>query len=227
MTVRAVLFDVGNTLLTLDYPRLARGVAGVAGVPVSVDGLVAAAPTAARALEGGGADDRDRAVVYLETLLRLVGVPPGAMGAVRSRLAELHRERHLWTGVASGTAEALDRLRRSGRRLGVVSNGDGRVDGALAAAGLRRFFEVVVDSRQVGVEKPDPRIFHAALERLGVRPPEALYVGDVYEVDVLGARAAGMDAVLLDPAGREPGRDVPVVRSLTELADALVGRSRD
>ena len=83
----------------------------------------------------------------------------------------------------------------------MVSNSDGRVEQALAAAGLRHYFDVVIDSALVGVEKPDPRIFHAALEALGVAPEEALYVGDLYDIDVLGARAAGLDAV---SAGR-PG----------------------
>ena len=137
------------------------------------------------------------------------------MREVRDCLSDLHRERHLWCSVRERTHEALARLRAAGLRLGVVSNSDGRVEQALDAAGLRDYFDVVVDSALVGVEKPDPAIFRAALDALGVAPEEALYVGDLYEVDVVGARAAGIEAVLLtpvEPAARR-GRAAPPARS--------------
>ncbi len=133
-----------------------------------------------------------------------------------------HGERHLWSGGQAGTAAALSRLRAAGVRLGVVSNSDGRVEQALVAAGLGGHFDVIVDSKLAGVEKPDPRIFHAALDRLGVEPTAALYVGDVYEVDVIGARNAGLDAALVgvSASGAVPG--VPCARTVTELVDTLL-----
>jgi putative hydrolase of the HAD superfamily len=110
----------------------------------------------------------------------------------------------------------------------VVSNSDGRVEEALVAAGLRDCFDVVLDSALVGVEKPDPAIFRAALAALGVAPDEALYVGDLYDVDVVGARAAGMEAVLLvpDAAGPGPGPDCRRISSLAVLADDLLDGGR-
>jgi putative hydrolase of the HAD superfamily len=85
----------------------------------------------------------------------------------------------------------------------------------------------VLDSALVGVEKPDPAIFRAALDALGVAPGEALYVGDLYDVDVVGARAAGMEAVLLLPDTTAPGPDCRRFTSLAALADGLLkgGRS--
>jgi putative hydrolase of the HAD superfamily len=128
--------------------------------------------------------------------------------------------------VAERSAESLARLRQAGLKLGVVSNSDGRVEQALAAAGLREYFDVVIDSALVGVEKPDPRIFHAALEALGVAPEEALYVGDLYEIDVLGARAAGMEAVLLGASADMSEPNCRVAASIPELVDHLLsGRS--
>jgi putative hydrolase of the HAD superfamily len=79
----------------------------------------------------------------------------------------------------------------------------------------------VIDSRLAGVEKPEPRIFHLALDVLGISPDEALYVGDVYEVDVVGARRAGLRAALVDPAGVHAGRDVPSAPSVGLLVDRL------
>jgi putative hydrolase of the HAD superfamily len=98
--------------------------------------------------------------------------------------------------------------------------------GALEAAELLEFFEVVIDSALAGVEKPDPAIFHAALEALGVPARDALYVGDLYDVDVLGARAAGMDAVLFAPGEAAAVAGCRTVRSLSALADYLLPGER-
>ena len=219
--VRAVLFDAGNTLLFLEYGRLAEGVAAVCGIPLTGADLARCAPAAAQALERGHGPDQERASAYLERLFRLAGVPADCWPEVRTTLYAMHAERHLWSGVDPRTGEALARLRRRGLLLGVVSNSDGRVEAALAAAGLRDCFDVVIDSRLAGVEKPEPRIFHLALDVLGVAPHDALYVGDVYEIDVVGARRAGMAAALVDPAGLHAARDVPSAPSVGTLMDRL------
>ena len=86
----------------------------------------------------------------------------------------------------------------------MVSNSDGRAERHLENAGVREGIEFVVDSHRVGVEKPDPRIFAIALERLGTAPERALYVGDIRSVDETGARAAGLHFVLIDPWGITP-----------------------
>jgi HAD superfamily hydrolase (TIGR01509 family) len=220
--LRAVLFDAGNTLLFLDYVRMAAAVGAVLGLPLTGPGLAAGARAAARAMEAPRAGDRERAGAYLEALFLEAGVPAGRMAEVRETLTRLHGERHLWSGVAADTPGALRRLRAAGLRLGVVSNSDGRVEEALEAAGLRRYLDVVVDSTLAGVEKPDPAIFRTALDALGVAPSQALYVGDLYDVDVIGANAAGIPAVLLlEPGGVAPA-GCPAVGSIGALADDLL-----
>jgi putative hydrolase of the HAD superfamily len=94
-----------------------------------------------------------------------------------------------------GAAAALAALRRAGRRCAVVSNFDGRLPGLLDALGLLAALDAVVVPGSVGAAKPDPRIFAAALARLGARPDEAVFVGDDHERDLAGARAAGIAAV--------------------------------
>lgn len=220
--LRAVLFDAGNTLVFLDYARLAEGVGRALGLRLTGEGLSRHASDAARAMELAGGTDQQRAAAYLEALFLLSGIPAERLGDLRDCLARMHRERHLWSSVAARSAESLARLRAAGLRLGVVSNSDGRVEQALEAAGLRDYFDVVVDSALAGVEKPDPRIFQAALDALGVAPGEALYVGDLFEVDILGARAAGIEAVLLAAPG---GRTEPPCRtagSIENLVDELL-----
>jgi methylmalonyl-CoA mutase, C-terminal domain len=220
--LRAVLFDAGNTLVFLDYDRMAQGVGSALGLALTGEALAARAPEAAAAMERSAGTDQERAAAYLEALFRFGGVPVDRMGEVRDCLGRMHAERHLWCSVQDRTRESLGRLRAAGLRLGIVSNSDGRVDQALEAAGLREYFNVVIDSSLVGVEKPDPAIFRAALDALGVAPHEALYVGDLYEVDIVGAQAAGMEAVLLTSSSTEPGRPCRTTSSIHALVNALL-----
>lgn len=222
MKYRAVLFDAGGTLLFLDYPRLAAGVGAACGITLTEAALRAAAPEAARELERASGEDRERAGRYLHALLTGAGVPAGSWDVAEAALRAMHRERHLWSGGDERTAPALARLRAAGVRLGVVSNSDGRVAGALAAAGLAGHFDVVVDSALAGVEKPDPHIFELALEAIGVDADEALYVGDVYEVDVIGARNAGLAAALVGAAERDWPEPVSSAPSVADLVDILL-----
>ena len=117
--------------------------------------------------------------------------------------------------------EALGSLREQGLRLLVVSNSDGTVERGLAEVGLRRHLDAVIDSALVGFEKPDPRIFLHALECAGVSGRHALHVGDLYHADVTGARAAGVNAVLLDPFDDWEGVDCERARDLVELEQRL------
>jgi putative hydrolase of the HAD superfamily len=89
---------------------------------------------------------------------------------------------------------------------------------------LREYFDVVIDSSVFGTEKPDPAIFRAALEALDVAPEEALFVGDLYDVDVVGARAAGMEAVLLTSTGVGQNPPCHTAASIDELVDVLLVR---
>jgi len=91
----------------------------------------------------------------------------------------------------------------------------------LAASGIARFFEVVVTSQGCGFAKPDPRILRIALDGLGVRPREAVYVGDDPAVDGAAARAAGVPFIWVDRGdarrGARPRRRVLVLAELQRL----------
>ncbi len=103
----------------------------------------------------------------------------------------------------------------------MISNSDGGIGPLLHRCGLGECFLSITDSGHVGCEKPDARIFRAALNTLDIAPGEAVYVGDVYSVDYLGARAAGMQALLFDVAGVYAHRDLPHISDLTDLTAAL------
>jgi putative hydrolase of the HAD superfamily len=106
---------------------------------------------------------------------------------------------------------------------GVISNSNGSVRSILEATGLAPYLDFVLDSAVVGVEKPDPRIFRLGLERAGVPAAAAVYVGDLYSIDVLGARGAGLDAVLLDPRGHWGRRDCRLARGIEHAVRLCLG----
>jgi putative hydrolase of the HAD superfamily len=114
----------------------------------------------------------------------------------------------------------LEALRARGAGLAVVSNWDVSLHDVLERTGLRDLVDAVVISAELGAAKPDPAIFHVALQALGVQAGDALHVGDSLEQDVRGAMAAGVAAVLVvrDGAVAPPG--VPSVSSLDELLTA-------
>ena len=111
----------------------------------------------------------------------------------------------------------LRALRERGVRLVVVSNWDVSLHDVLERTGLRPLVDTVVISAELGVAKPDPAIFRAALDRLGADAKGALHVGDSVEHDVVGARAAGIDAVLVARNGAAPPEGVRTIASLAEL----------
>lgn len=116
---------------------------------------------------------------------------------------------------------ALDRLRDAGFRLGLISNTEENIRPVLARTGLEERFEALVLSAAVGIEKPDPAIFRLALEWMHVVPERAVFVGDFYSIDVVGARGAGIQPILLDAAGLSSDRVCLRLASLGELADLL------
>jgi putative hydrolase of the HAD superfamily len=145
------------------------------------------------------------------------GIPEEELPTYGEHFRRLHGEASLWRIVRPGTMEALERLKSAGFRLAIVSNAEGQIDSDARRYGLHPFFDVIIDSHVVGVAKPDPRIFHIALERLGVAPDEARFAGDIYSIDILGARAAGIEAALIDQHDRYSWIDHAKIRHMSEL----------
>lgn len=110
-------------------------------------------------------------------------------------------------------------LKSKGVRLGVVSNRSRPFLDVLEKHEIGAFFDLTLAAGEIDTWKPDPRIFVYAAERLGVKPEDALYVGDNYYADILGAQQAGMPAVLYDP--RQVFSNVSCLK-ITQLADLLV-----
>jgi HAD superfamily hydrolase (TIGR01509 family) len=169
--------------------------------------------------------DSSRWRAYARTLMAELRCSGEALERVREAMRARHEAGDLWTYVEDGTVETLEQIKDGGYRLGIVSNADGRVATFLARAGLADHFDVIVDSGIFGVEKPDPRIFLHACEQLRVDPKGTLYVGDVYEVDALGARHAGLTPVILAGAAGADW-DCAVIQSLAEIPALLMNEMR-
>jgi HAD superfamily hydrolase (TIGR01549 family) len=146
---------------------------------------------------GGGHEDGWR--VFMGSWLELAGVTPSAVDGAVDALREAHDAFNLWRRVPEDLIDSLERVRAAGITVGVVSNSEGKLGRLFDRLGLSQLFDVVVDSAHEGVRKPDPAIFLLACQRLDVAPEDCLYAGDIPEVDVVGARAAGLEAALIDP----------------------------
>lgn len=224
-SVRTLLLDAGGVLVRPRFERVAQALRS-RGVEVEAAALAAAEPRAKKALDlppsPVPSTDEQRAWHYFDLVLAEAGVARSA--ATDAALVELkawHDRHNLWEDVPAGVRASLERFREAGLRLAVVSNANGTLKEVLDRLGLSAAFDAILDSAVEGVEKPDPRLFRLALQRLGAGAETAVHVGDLYHVDVVGARAAGVRPVLLDEAGLYEGVDCPRVRSLADLAAHL------
>jgi putative hydrolase of the HAD superfamily len=216
--IPAVLLDALGTLVELErpWPRLVDELAA-RGVVVGEDDARAAMLAEMayyrahhdEAVDWAALKDLRRrcaAVVQeqLQTSLPLDDVLAALLAAIRFR-------------AYPEVPDVLARLRAGGARLAVVSNWDVSLHDVLERTGLRPLVDAVVISAELGVAKPDPAIFRAALDRLGAAADDAVHVGDSLEHDVAGARAAGLEAVLVARNGVVAPAGVRTVASLAEL----------
>jgi putative hydrolase of the HAD superfamily len=221
----ALLLDAGDTLVFFDGAAVAAALVA-AGLSVEPARLEAALHPAKRHYQqqlARGVAHIDGWSLLMQELLVVAGIDRARALLVLPALKAAHHDFNFWRRVPEGLPDALGRARALGLRLGVVSNSEGRLVQLLERVGLASYFEVVLDSQIEGVQKPDPEIFRRALQRMGVSAARALYAGDIPEIDVLGARAAGMPGVLIDAAGcypSEPG--MPSMRSVRALIDVLL-----
>jgi HAD superfamily hydrolase (TIGR01509 family) len=230
--ITTLFLDVGNTLISIDFPWVCDEL-NRRSVSCDVRTLrraeAAARPQVSRWLVGRStAEHVSSFPIYLQMILeQLLARSDAAQAEVDALVAELVpvlRERgtgKLWSWILPGVPEALDDLRTMGLRLLAVSNSDGTVEEALQRADLRQWFDAVVDSTVVGFEKPDPRIFEEALRVASTAPATTLHVGDLYEIDVEGARAASIHGALVDPFGDWHHVDCERFVDVGELRDRI------
>jgi HAD superfamily hydrolase (TIGR01549 family) len=224
--IRAVLFDVGDTLI-LGHPRYwlwpilqAKGIAHQADLkrlPQAIqDAYAHYSDHHMRATDEATALSFWRAFHW--EIMNGIG-----LGAYADEVADYLKEHwqspHVWP-LTPGAKEVLGELKGLGFKLGVVSNWDWTLPGVLRATGLSNFFDYVGVSALEGVAKPDPRFFQIVLGHLGVEPQQAIHVGDS-EDDIAGATAAGVRPILFDPYRQNPN----AVSDLARVIEYATGRT--
>lgn len=225
--VETLFLDAGGVLVHPNWRRVSDTLARH-GVAVDARALAGADVRARWGLDrpenARATSDDARSARYFDTVRAEAGVPSSAAAdAAFAELRRYHAEHNLYESVPDDVRPVLARLRALGLRLVMVSNANGTLQAHMQRLGLASYFEVLLDSQCEGVEKPDPELFRRALSRSGATAATTLHVGDLYHVDVLGARAAGIQAWLFDAGDLYRDVDCPRVATLAELGDRMQG----
>ena len=211
---RYIFFDVGNTLLFPNRPRM------LAPLPSekhpSLETWQALERRTKKEFDDGLISGKIDHGFWWTFHTHLLHQLDAFDDAVRDDLVVNTQNSANWDQILPGTREALERIKQQ-YAIAVISNADGKIDSVLSRCGICDCFASITDSGNVGHEKPHLAIFSAALREMKADPAESLYVGDVYSIDYVGARNAGMQAILFDVAGAYRGREFPRVASLSEL----------
>jgi len=154
---------------------------------------------------------------YPQLLFEHLGLPKEAAARAGQVAQARHKAENLWTFTFPWVAETLEQLKSEGYRMSVISNADGRVEQQVRDLGLEGYFDRVYDSAVVGVQKPEPEIYELALKDFALRPEEALFVGDVFCIDIWGANRVGIPGLHLDPLGLYEGWPGARIRDLRQL----------
>lgn len=190
MNIRAWIFDLGNTLMS---------------IPSEFD-----EESCLQAILGYGDSEQVRSIIYrlcdlypgqtIEEFLRRfdIVVNPNGDTNVRPMIISAWNKSIESAQLKNGVWQILDELRAAGMKLGLVSNTPPTSQQILDRLKLRERFDVIVFSCEVGYLKPDPRIFEIALKRLKVDPQNAIVVGDKIRTDILGGAILGMKSVLVE-----------------------------
>jgi HAD superfamily hydrolase (TIGR01662 family) len=226
--LEAILLDAGNTLVFLDHLAVADVVSSHG---IVVDGRVlrrveGEAKRHYEALMARGVSHEDGWGLYLRALLEAAGLTTIDAASMIAPLRRAHDAFNLWRRVPDGLIGSLARARAAGLRVGVVSNSEGKLPELFERVGLAPHVELVVDSHHEGVRKPDPELFLRALARLGIAAERSVYLGDIPGVDVVGANAAGVAAVLVDPLDFYPDHLGPRVASAAAWIDGVLDPPR-
>ncbi len=158
---------------------------------------------------------------YLDHYTEILSLPKHSLDSLFQDLAVKIEEQRGAEQVMDGALDVLSRLQSSGYRMGVLSNRHRPIAPVIEEHGLRKYFDAVHSSGELGAEKPDPEIFFRYLEVFGGIPAETLYVGDNYWLDGKGAINAGLQPVLLDLYGWFDDFEIPTIKCFQDLISYL------
>ncbi|MDI6857349.1 MAG: HAD family hydrolase [Dehalococcoidia bacterium] len=242
MKIKAVLFDLGDTLWSVDYSAEAEAYDHVRQALIEAlgervpdaqalrDAAAAVFVEEAQAWQAGKMEQLPAEEAFRRAFARLgLDVPEETL----RRMPDLAVSGSIRYRVDPETRRTLRALRERGFRIGVISNtyqSRASLERSLADHGLLPLIDVLVISSEVGLTKPHPAIFEAALNALRVSPAEAVFIGDTPLADIKGAKNLGMRAVLTHQFRQaDPGEYQPdlIIKRPGEIIDYVDRQERD
>ncbi|MGD8505545.1 MAG: HAD family hydrolase [Candidatus Bathyarchaeota archaeon] len=219
MRIKAVLFDLGWTLVNImESPEIYKRILEASGVRISAEEALKAHQANEREsniFEGMIELGEDFWVKWNQKFLERLGIQENRE-LLAQRIIELWWE-YAGLELYPDVVETLTQLKARGVKVGVVTNGlKSDFQQILSKVGLSDHFEVVVGIDTCKKAKPNREIFLYAINKLRVRPGEAIFVGDSVKQDYEGAEKAGLKPLLIDREGKTPA-NVETIRSLTEV----------
>jgi 2-haloalkanoic acid dehalogenase type II len=219
MPLKAVLFDLGLTLIkTISFPEIYRRILAKFEIEVSVEDIVEVQKETEAEFDMSAYDEKRRKEFwtrYNDVLLKKLGVEV-------NRLFIASQIDNLWWSfsyvqVFPDAKPTLTMLKEKGLKIGLVSNGFKQdIDHVLDKLDLEEWFDEVVCIDSCNCSKPDKQIFLYALDKLGIQPSEAIFVGDSVLQDYVGASRVGIKPYLIDREKKLPN-NYDTIKNLTEL----------
>jgi 2-haloalkanoic acid dehalogenase type II len=219
MPLKAVMFDLGLTLIrTAPFPEIYRQILSRFEITASLDDIGCAQKETESEFDMSTYDERHRKEFWTNYNVSLLE----KLGVEENTVFVAHQIDALWWGcshvqVYPDVEPTLSELKTRGLKIGLVSNGFKQdLDYVLDELGLEKWFDAIVCIDSCNCAKPDKRIFLYTLDKLGVSPSEAVFVGDSVLQDYEGALGAGIKPYLIDREGKPPSR-YDTIASLTDI----------
>ena len=226
--IKAVFFDFFNTLAYYQPPReqVYIDVCGDHGISVEEKALATSLPLADTFWRDENRRNplekrtqEKKFAFWTEYVLRVVKgagaeISRDLAGKILAKMQQMKWEFKAFHDVT----DTLKSLKERDLMLGLISNAGQDMQKTYEELGLQPYLDYYVTSLEVGYDKPQPEIFQAALQKAKVGAEESIYVGDQYELDIVGARGVGMKAILIDRKNWFPHIiDCPRIQSLDEI----------
>jgi putative hydrolase of the HAD superfamily len=225
MTVKAVLFDLGNTLIYLDHYKTFQKILRIHGITRTTEEIKEAFAKAAREFDIKKQSGISAHEVYTQSNMHILK----HLGITNSkRLWALAEDIDIrWFEVSKiyvypDVKPTLTKLKKTGLKLGLITDGyKSDLEQMLPKAGLQKFFDVCVCADTIGKCKPNPHVFEYALSQLKIKPSEAVFVGDRLDTDYIGAQKAGITPILILRENKKGTKDINFITSLEEIFKLL------
>ncbi len=228
-SIKAIFFDLGDTLASTDPPYLHRIAQAMreAGLEISdkefeLEYAKADYKLFLKHKDKGGITPREYRQWFLPILYESL-LSDTHVDQFRRKVRDAMSRIEFGRVAFPGAIELLDYLKAKGYILAIISNNDGRTEEKCDEVSIREYFDIILDSTNLDLIKPDSRIFGHALNKLGLSSREAIHIGDMYGADVMGGMNAGLDVIWFNHRKIE-GLSHPLIKEvagLDEIKDLL------